>query len=70
MIEEVVITEPEEVSEQISKFGLNLEKLIEVVRYADSEAALCTLNDPKGFRLITVNAKAARGLREQFVGCE
>ncbi|MBW4961488.1 hypothetical protein [Sulfitobacter sp. CW3] len=70
MFEELVIADPEEVSSEISQLKLDLEKLIEVVRYADSEGALCTRNDPKGHRLITVNAKAARGLREQFCGDE
>lgn len=70
MFEEIVIADPEVVSSEINDLNLDLEKLIEVVRYADSEGALCTRNDPKGYRLITVNAKAARGLREQFCGDE
>ncbi|KZY53667.1 MULTISPECIES: hypothetical protein [Sulfitobacter] len=70
MLEEVVIIDPETIASEIAKLGLDLEKLIEVVRYADNEGALCTRNDPKGYRLITVNAKAARGLREQFCGDE
>jgi hypothetical protein len=47
---------------------LDREALIEVVRFADRERALCTSNDVRGFDLITVNDKAARGLREVFCG--
>lgn len=70
MFEEVVIADLDEASSEIDNLRLDLEKLTEVVRYTDSEGALCTRNDPKGYRLITVNAKAARGLREQFCGEE
>jgi hypothetical protein len=50
--------------------GMELDRkgLIEVVRFADRERALCTSNDVRGFDLITVNDKAARGLREIFCG--
>jgi hypothetical protein len=47
---------------------LDRDKLIEVVRYADSERALITGNDIRGFDLITTNAKAVRALRETFCG--
>lgn len=46
----------------------DFDKLIEVVRYADNHRALCTGNDPKGFDLITMNARVVRGLRETFCG--
>ncbi|MEH0197122.1 hypothetical protein V7S57_16735 [Caulobacter sp. CCNWLY153] len=52
----------------LASLELDAEKLIEVVRYADSERALCTSADPRGFDLITMNARAARGLREAFGG--
>lgn len=52
----------------LTALELDFDKLIEVVRYADSERALCTGNDPKGFDLIIMNARAARGLRDVFCG--
>ncbi len=68
MTEEILIIEDAERVSEVEALQLDVNKLIEVVRYADSERSLCTKNDPKGFGLITVNAKAARGLREQFCG--
>lgn len=68
MAEAVYVNQQTEIASDLDLLGLDLEKLREVVRYADSERALCNKNDPKGFPLITVNAKAARGLREQFCG--
>jgi hypothetical protein len=47
---------------------LDREALIEVVRTADQERSFCTSNDVQGFDLITVNAKAARALRDIFCG--
>lgn len=47
---------------------LDREKLISIVDYSESQRALCTANDVKGFDLITVHDKAARGLRETFCG--
>ncbi|OYX68761.1 MAG: hypothetical protein B7Y81_16095 [Caulobacter sp. 32-67-35] len=47
---------------------LDREGLIEAIMYADGERALCTANDPKGFELITMNARLARALRDRFVG--
>jgi hypothetical protein len=38
------------------------------VRFAESERALCTTNDARGFELMTVYDKAARRLREIFCG--
>jgi hypothetical protein len=60
-------TDPELVS-LLRGMELDREALIEVVRFADRERALCTSNDVRGFDLITVNDKAARGLREVFCG--
>jgi hypothetical protein len=52
----------------LDQMELDFEKLIEAVRYGDRERALVTSNDPRGFDLITMNAKVARGLREVFCG--
>ncbi|MEC5324430.1 hypothetical protein [Aurantimonas sp. A3-2-R12] len=68
MAEEILIVAEEARKTELDALHLDFDKLAEVVRYADSERALCTGNDPKGFKLVTVNAKAARGLREQFCG--
>lgn len=68
MIEPILIVDELERLAEIELLQLDFNKLIEVVQYADGERALCTRNDPKGFDFITVNAKAARGLREQFCG--
>jgi len=47
---------------------LDRDTLLAIVAYADAERALCTSNDVKGFDLITMHDKAARGLREKFAG--
>src|SRR5580704_6549183 len=47
---------------------LDRDRLIEVVRTADRERTFVTSNDIRGFDLIIVNAKAARGLRDIFCG--
>ena len=52
----------------LADLELDFDKLVEVVRSADRERALCNANDPKGFDLIVMNAKVARGLRDQFCG--
>lgn len=70
MTEEILVVEDAERATELEALELDYDKLVEVVRYADSERALCTSNDQKGFNLATVNSKAARGLREQFCGDE
>jgi hypothetical protein len=47
---------------------LDRDALIEVARFADRERTFCTSSDVRGSDLITVNDKAARGLRETFCG--
>ena len=68
MMADFEISTNAETQDEFERLGLHYEKLVAAVKYADSERALCTANDPKGFGLVTVNAKAARGLREQFCG--
>jgi hypothetical protein len=63
-----ILAEQTEVVPFLTGIELEFEGLIEAVRYADRERAFCTANDPKGFELITMNAKVARGLRETFCG--
>lgn len=64
----MILSERSDVTSLLDQLELSYERLVEVVRYADRERALCTANDPKGFPLIVVNARAARGLREAFCG--
>lgn len=52
----------------VASLDLDYDGLIDVVRYADNERALCTSNDPKGFELVVMNARVIRGLRERFCG--
>lgn len=57
-----------EVVPLLQKMELDHDLLIEVVRYADAQRALCTANDVRGFDLITTHDKLARALREAFCG--
>ena len=60
----------EDVNPALEKMALTVGGLVDAVRYADAERALCTAHDPRGFDLITMNARLARALRDQFVGEE
>jgi hypothetical protein len=64
----VLLPSDPELVQLLRSMELDREALIEVVRFADRERTLCTSNDLRGFDLITVNDKAARGLREVFCG--
>jgi len=66
--EAAILIAPEDVDPALRRLGLERDTLIEAIRYADGERALCTANDPKGFDLITMNARLARALRDAFVG--
>lgn len=63
-----ILSDLAEIVPELTACALDFDKLVEVVRYADKERAFVTANDPKGFDLITMNAKVARGLREAFCG--
>lgn len=63
-----VLAEQMEIVPFLKEWELDLDGLVEAARYGDRERALCTANDPKGFELILMNAKVARGLREIFCG--
>jgi hypothetical protein len=63
-----VLAEQMEIVPFLAEMELEFEGLVEAARYGDRERALCTANDPKGFDLILMNAKVARGLREIFCG--
>lgn len=65
-----IIFGPEDVDYALSQLGLDRDGLAECAKIADSQRALCTSNDVKGFDLILMNDKIGRALREQFVGKE
>ena len=64
----MIVSAPAEIVPLLDSLELDLEKLVEVVRYADGERALVTANDLKGFGAIIMNARAVRGLRDVFCG--
>ena len=63
-----VLADDADVDTLLRSMELDREKLRAVVAYADGHRALCTSNDVKGFELITMHDKAARGLRDTFGG--
>ncbi|WP_376097225.1 hypothetical protein ACE7GA_06330 [Roseomonas sp. CCTCC AB2023176] len=68
MSAKLILTEREDIDPFLTNMGLSHDGLVEVVRFAEAQRALCTSNDVRGFNLITVHDKAARGLREVFCG--
>jgi hypothetical protein len=68
MADRAVLIDDHEVVPLLESMQLDKATLIEVVRYAAAERALCTSNDLRGFDLITMNAKIVRGLRDKFGG--
>ncbi|QGZ96973.1 hypothetical protein [Terricaulis silvestris] len=65
---DTVLRESHEVVPFLTTLSLDVEGLVEAVRYAESQRALCTSNDVHGFSQMTVYDKAARGLREVYCG--
>lgn len=68
MTDTAILKAPEDVDPALRDMELDRQSLIEAIRSADGERALCTANDPKGFDLILMNARLARALRDKFVG--
>src|SRR5208282_5838087 len=68
MSDRIVLADEHEIIPQLELMELDKKTLIEIIRIADSERALCTSNDVRGFDLITMNDKVARGLRDSFCG--
>ncbi len=68
MNDKMILSDRGETEPFLAGLGLDRDALIEVVRYAEAQRALCTGNDVRGFNLIMVHDKAARGLRETFCG--
>ena len=63
-----VFLDPIVVDPLLRNMELDREKFLAIFDHADAQRALCTSNDVKGFDLITMHDKAARGLRELFCG--
>ncbi len=64
----MIVLDRAEATDRLTQLRLSYDGLIEVVRYADGERALCNASDPRGFDLEVMNARAARGLRQRFCG--
>lgn len=64
----MIVSASAEIFPLMDSLELDLNKLVEVVQYADRERALVTANDLKGFGPIIMNARAVRGLRDMFCG--
>lgn len=68
MTERNLLKDTDEVVTHLETLELDRDGLIEAVRYADAERALCTSYDRKGWGLIVMSDKAARALRERYCG--
>jgi hypothetical protein len=66
-MEPKLILDDLEVDNHLAAMGLDREGLITAIRYAESERALCTSNDPIGFANMVAYARSARRLREIYV---
>lgn len=65
---EAIIWNPNEVRNEVSALGLDVDGLIDCVRYAEREKSFVTENDAVGFGSMVVYDKAGRALREKFLG--
>ena len=68
MNQESIIWDPIEVRNEVILLGLEVESLIDCVRYAELERSFVTHNDTPGFAGLVVFDKAGRALRERFCG--
>ena len=66
-MEPQIFIDPLDVDNELQELGLTQDALVQVVRIAESERALCTSNDPIGFASYVVYARAGRELRNIFV---
>lgn len=65
---ESIIWKPIEVKNEVEALGLDVEGLIDCVRYAERERSFVTSNDAVGFASLVVYDKAGRALREKYLG--
>ena len=63
-----IIWNPVEVRNEVSALGLDVDGLIDCVRYAELEKSFVTDNDAIGFASMVVYDKAGRALREKYLG--
>ena len=68
MIDRAVLSEEHEVVPLLKQMHLDRGILIDILRVAASERALCTSNDVRGRDLMTMNHAVIRGLRDAFCG--
>ena len=61
-------TQIDSVESELAEIGLNRSKLIDAVKRAGTARFLCTAHDRPGFEPITMNGKAIREIRDEFVG--
>lgn len=67
MMLEAIIWNPIEVRNEVEALGLDVDGLIDCVRYAEREKSFVTDNDAVGFGSIVVYDKAGRALREKYL---
>ena len=65
---EAIIWNPIVVRSEVLALGLDVEGLIDCVRYAERERSFVTGNDAIGFASMVVYDKAGRALREKYLG--
>jgi len=65
---EAIIWKPIEVRNEVSALGLDIDGLIDCVRYAEREKSFVTANDAVEFGSMVVYDKAGRALREKYLG--
>lgn len=66
-MEPAIFSEAIEIENVLIGMGLTQDELIRAVRFAESERALVTDNDPIGFANMTAYAKSGRKLREIYL---
>lgn len=64
---DAIIWKPIDVRNELALLGLDLEGLIDCVRYAEREKSFVTANDAVGFGSMVVYDKAGRALRETYL---
>jgi hypothetical protein len=64
---EAIIWKPIDVRNEVEALGLDVEGLIDCVRYAEREKSFVTKNDAVGFASLVVYDKAGRALREKYL---
>lgn len=67
---EAIIWDPIEVRNEVLALGLDIDGLIDCVRYAEREKSFVTDNDAVGFGSMVVYDKAGRALREKYLGSD